>query len=207
MSKTYQTVPQMLSETAGSDDGFADECTKRIAGRRVVKYLSILRALRGLTQNDIAGKFGCTQGRISKLESSVDEDLRLGDLAQYASALGFHVHIVLDCETSTPVHRVKQLAFRIKHELDGLAGLAKKDDKIAQAVSVFFGEAFFNIVKMMQDSAEKLPRKPEDGTPCITFEFCQEIREQMAHQRKVEGESGDEQFLAIGGQVEPVVHA
>ena len=81
MTKTYQTVTQMVRETAGSDDGFAEEFEKRIADRTIVKYLSILRASRGFTQNDIAGKFECTQGRISKLESSADEDLRLGELA------------------------------------------------------------------------------------------------------------------------------
>ncbi len=207
MTKTYQTVTQMVRETAGSDDDFAEEFEKRIAGRTIVKHLSILRALRGLTQNDIAGKFGCTQGRISKLESSADEDLRLGELAQYASSLGFHVHIALQSKTTTPVHRVKQLAFRIKHELDGLAGLAKTDHKIAQAVSLFFGEALFNLVKILQDSAGKLPRKPEDGTPYITFEFCQEIQEEVTHQEEEQGESGEEQLLAIGGQAEPLVHA
>ena len=112
MTKTYQTVTQMVRETAGSDDGFAEEFEKRIADRTIVKYLSILRASRGFTQNDIAGKFECTQGRISKLESSADEDLRLGELAQYASILGFHVHIALQSKNTTPVHRVKQLAFR-----------------------------------------------------------------------------------------------
>jgi len=197
----------MVRETAESDDGFAEELEKRIAARTIVKYLSIQRALRGLTQHDIAGKLGCTQGRISKLESSADEDLRLGELAQYASTLGLHVHIVLQSKTTTPVHRVKQLAFRIKHELDGLVGLAKKDHKIAQAVSLFFGEAFFNLVKILQDSAGKLPRKPEDGNAYITFEYCQETSEQVSGQEEEEGESGEEQLLAIGGQVEPLVHA
>ena len=75
---------------------------------------------------------------------------------------------------------MKSLAFQIKHEMDALASLAANDHVIAKGVSDFFGEAFFNLVNMLQSSAEKLPPRPEDGSPYISFEICTEDIEDSA---------------------------
>lgn len=168
MKKTkYANVAQMVRATA--DAPFADAFERRLHGRRIVKDLTVLRAGHGLSQGDVAEKMGCTQSRISKLESSKDFDLTLGDLAKYASAVGFRVGVVLEPKGSTTVSRVKRLAFQIKDELDRLAGLAQDDQKVAQGVAAFLNEAFFNLVKILQESAQKLPCHPEDGEPLISF--------------------------------------
>jgi transcriptional regulator with XRE-family HTH domain len=166
---THASVPQMVRET--TDAPFADAFEARLHRRRIVKDLMVLRAGRGLSQGDIASKMGCSQSRISKLESSTDFDLTLGDLARYAGAVGFRVGVVLEPRDTTVVERVKNLAFQIKHELDRLAGLAAGDQKIARGVAGFFNEAFFNLVRILQGSAEKLPCDPEDGEPLISFEI------------------------------------
>jgi len=166
----------MVRETS-EDKEFAEALENRIASRKIAKDFAILRAQRGLSQRELADRMGCPQGRISKLEASPDVNLRLGDLAQYAAALGIRLRLVPENQNMTPVDRVKQLAFRIKHELDGMAGLAKDDHTIAQGVSRFFGEALVNLVKMLQDSAGKLPRKPADGTPYIDFEFSEDMEQ------------------------------
>jgi transcriptional regulator with XRE-family HTH domain len=93
---TFTSVAQMVRET--SDDGggaFADALEERLRSRRILKDLMVLRAGRGLSQGDVAAKMGCTQSRISKLESSKDADLSLGVLAGYASAVGCRVKVVL----------------------------------------------------------------------------------------------------------------
>jgi transcriptional regulator with XRE-family HTH domain len=96
---TYQSVSQMVRETC--DGAFADEFDRRLRARTIVKELMVLRARRGLSQADVAEKMGCTQSRISKLESSEDSSLTLGDLARYASAVGFGVGVVLEPRETT----------------------------------------------------------------------------------------------------------
>jgi transcriptional regulator with XRE-family HTH domain len=171
MKKTYKSVAQVVRETA--EGPFAEAFEERLHGRRIVKDLMVLRASRGLTQADIAEKMGCTQSRISKLESAKDIDLTLGDLAKYAGAVGFRLGVVLEPRETTAVGRVKKLAFQIKDELDRLAGLAQEDQKIAQGVAGFFSEAFFNLVRILQGLADKLPCRPEDGESLISFEIIQ----------------------------------
>jgi transcriptional regulator with XRE-family HTH domain len=169
---TFASVAEMVRETT-DDDAFAAAFEGRLRGRGIVKELMVLRAVRGLSQGDVASRLGCTQSRISKLESSADADIRLGDLARYASAVGFRVDVVLESRETTAVERVKRLAARIKDQLDHLAGLARGDRKIAQGVASFFNEAFFDLVKLLQGSAEKLPRDAEDGEPPLSFEILE----------------------------------
>jgi transcriptional regulator with XRE-family HTH domain len=163
----------MVSETS-EGSSFKELFENRLRARRIVKDLMVQRAVQQLSQKEIAEKIGCTQSRISKLETTDDADLRLGDLAKYADALGLRVNIVLESKECTPVSRIKKFAFQIKHELDKLASLAAQDHLIAKGVSDFVGEAFFNLVKILQDSAKKLPSRPEDGNPYISFHICVE---------------------------------
>ena len=64
---------------------------------------------------------------------------------------------------STAVDRVKQHAFSIKRELDGLAKMAGNDSTLRKGIATFFGEAFFNLVRMVSESAKSLPEIEEDS--------------------------------------------
>jgi transcriptional regulator with XRE-family HTH domain len=171
--KARTSVSQMVRETS-EDSSFKELFEDRLRARRIVKDLMIQRAVLDLSQKEIADRIGCTQSRISKLESTHDADLRLGDLAKYADALGLRVNIVLESKEWTPVTRIKKFAFQIKHELDRLATLAAQDHLIAKGLSDFLGEAFFNLVNILQESAKKLPPRPEDGNPYVSFHICAE---------------------------------
>ena len=92
--KRYKSVVEMTRDLS-DDSSFADEVERTIAARRLVKTLLVLRACKGLSQKDIADKLGSTQSRISKLEASTDDALRIGDLRAYADALGLKVKIDL----------------------------------------------------------------------------------------------------------------
>src|SRR5437763_16820059 len=109
---TYTSVPQMVHETS-DDESFADAFEKRLHSRRILKELMIHRVSHGLSQTDIAARLGCTQSRISKLESTTDTDIRLGDLAKYADAVGLRVKIILESKESHAAARVKELGFRV----------------------------------------------------------------------------------------------
>jgi transcriptional regulator with XRE-family HTH domain len=105
--RTYASVVQMVRET--TDAPFADAFEARLRNRRIVKDLMVMRAGRGLTQGDIASKMGCSQSRVSKVESSSDFDLTLGDLVRYASAVGFRVGVALEPRGTTGVGCVNNL--------------------------------------------------------------------------------------------------
>jgi len=168
--KTYSSVAEMVRDIA-DDASFADELENHLESRKIARDLAVLRASQGLTQTDIARKLGCSQGRISKMENSADVDLKLGELAMYASALGLRISVTAERMDRGAVDRVKHHAFRMKEELDHLAELAGNDHGMASGVSAFFGEAFFNLVTILRASARKLPRKPDDGKPYISFEI------------------------------------
>jgi len=97
----FSSVSDLVRETA-ENVIFAGALERRLASRTIVKELMVLRATQGLSQKDIALKLGCTQGRISKLESLTDAHLRIGDLSNYADALGLELRITLE-STERPV--------------------------------------------------------------------------------------------------------
>jgi transcriptional regulator with XRE-family HTH domain len=170
-TKKYHNVSEMLADSAPTEE-FRQEFETQVAKRRVIKHLIALRTAKGLSQKDIADQVNCSQSRISKLEHGVDDDIRLGDLRAYARSLGFSTGFVFSDQKMTAVEEVKHHAFCIKRLMDRLAQLAGRDEKIAQAVSAFFGEAFFNLVTMIQDSASKLPLRPDDDSPYIRIEVA-----------------------------------
>jgi transcriptional regulator with XRE-family HTH domain len=175
--KARTSISQLVRETS-DDPSFTALFEETLQARRIIKDLMVQRATQHLSQGDIAERMGCTQSRISKLESTSDDNLRLGDLALYADALGLRMSIILEPKELTSVSRIKRFAFQIKYELDKLAALAATDHSIAKGVSDFFGEAFFNLVRMLQDSTKKLPCRPEDGSPHISFHICAEDENQ-----------------------------
>lgn len=167
--KQYSSVSDLVRDTL--DDGtFADEFDDLVRRRTVVKQLSALRAARGLSQSEVAERLGCSQSRVSKLESGMDADLKLNDLAGYCSAVGLSVGLVFADENQSIVDQVKAHAAKIHSLLGELATLAHKDDKIAEGVASFLNEAFFNLIQMLQDSANQMPENA-NGKPLIRIEM------------------------------------
>jgi predicted XRE-type DNA-binding protein len=105
--KAYRSVPELVREISGSTS-FADGFESRLVNRRIVKDLMVLRATQGLSQKDVALKLGCTQSRISKLESMTDADVRIGDLSKYAEVLGLELRITFEPTNRSPATRVTE---------------------------------------------------------------------------------------------------
>lgn len=178
--KRFTSITEMVRDVS-EDKAFADDFEKLMEERQVVKTLLMLRAARGLNQQEIAHRLGCTQSRISKLESSSDGDIRLADLCGYASALGLSVEIVLMKKEATIVRRVKFHAAYIKRLMDRLACLAKDDENISCCALAFFGETAFNLLKIIQDAAKvvqnaakKTPGHLNDRAPSFAVEVCED---------------------------------
>jgi len=141
----------------GGDQAFANDLSAHIAERRIIKTLIALRCARGRSQADVAAKMGCSQGRISKLESSMDEDIRVGDIRGYARALGLTTIVGLENSGSRSVDLVKHHAGCIKRLVDNLARMGKSDLVVAEGVAKFFGEAAFNLLNMLDQATKELP--------------------------------------------------
>jgi len=148
----YRDVAEMVRNVV-DEPGFADEFDKRVALRQIVRSLMALRAAAGRSQQDIAAEMKCTQSRISKLEASTDNDLRLGDLTGYSGSLGFTVEIALKPAQWTLADEVKYHAFCMKAILDQMGNLAKKDHSIAKGIARFLNEARYNLGMMIEKAA------------------------------------------------------
>ncbi len=168
-NRQYVSVSELLQDIA-PDREFQAEFEEHVQRRKVIKHLLALRAAKGLAQHDLAEKLGCTQSRISKLENGTDDELRLGDLLRYTGALGLSCGIMLSPRRSTVVEQIKYHAFCIKDRLEHLVNLAGDDQAMTSGAARFLLETVVNVIKMVADSAEKLPKNPETQSPYIRIE-------------------------------------
>lgn len=173
-NKRYSSVSEMLRDLS-DDEQFNQEFDERIAQRGLIKHLIALRSAKDVSQADVAEALGVTQSRVSKIESGVDDDLRFGELKAYARGFNMDIELILADHDRTVADEVKYHAFHIKRLLDRLSKCAERDEGIAQGVTNFFSEAFINIVRLIQDSASKLPRRRQDGLPRICIQIQEAV--------------------------------
>jgi transcriptional regulator with XRE-family HTH domain len=82
--RRFGSVRELLASP--EDQAVRDRLDQLSAQTRLVQELTLMRTRAGLTQAQLAAKMGCTQGRISKIESSLDADLTIGIVQAYARA-------------------------------------------------------------------------------------------------------------------------
>lgn len=164
-TKAYVSVQDLLTNNLGKRHAVTQSVSRRIQSRRLVKKLILARNEAGLSQTALAKKLKCSQSRISKIENGTDDQIRMADLRAYASALQTGMLLSLGEPKQNAVESIKHHAMQIKHHLDQLAALARKDEQISSGVQDFFGETLFNMLKIIEDSAQKLPpvEEPEDN--------------------------------------------
>jgi len=89
----HVSVADMVRAIHADEPEFVESFQARLAARQLVKSLTVMRARAGLTQADMAAKLGCTQSKISKIESGVDVDLRFGEVVAYLKATEHRANI------------------------------------------------------------------------------------------------------------------
>jgi DNA-binding transcriptional regulator YiaG len=90
MDKQYSSVADMLN--AVSDDKKFNETVKKdIQTRQLAKALFAMRCKVGLTQQELADRLNYSQGKVSKIEHSLDTDICIGDIVRYTSALNMEI--------------------------------------------------------------------------------------------------------------------
>jgi transcriptional regulator with XRE-family HTH domain len=129
---------------------------------RLTHALACMRIDAGLSQQQMAEKMNVSQSAISKLESQPDEDLKVSEIRDYCRVTSQRVSVCFG-KPLNHVEAVKGHAFAIREHLSALAGLARQDPEIEQAIQRFFSEAFFNILDILGKCQQELPssKQPE----------------------------------------------
>lgn len=164
--KKYKDVAEMIADVSSGEE-FAREAQEHIDKRFIVHRLYGTRSAKGVSQQEMAERLNCSQSRISKLENSEDEDLRLGDLKKYLAAIGMNLTVFISKKQWRAIDQIKFHAFRIRHILEDLTKLAKDDPEIAKGVHHCHLETLFNLVKLVSESAQGLPDFPQIMPPLI----------------------------------------
>lgn len=167
--KRFASVRDLVKATAPNDTQVR-EFDRRIKGSIIVNALIRTRAAAGMTQADVAEKMACTQSAVSKLEHAADAELTLQDIASYLHATGGRLNLGIGKQPNR-VERIKELAICLKGELECLADLSSNSDdpSIRQSINGFFGEAWFNLFKILCDTTSRLPKEPEESSPLMLF--------------------------------------
>ena len=143
---------------------FSTALSKEIDEKRIAKFLFYLRCKNNLTQKRMAEKIGCTQSKISKIESAYNKELSVQDLLDYGKAMNIELELGYRHPSVKIVDMIKYHAFKIKNLFDQLTALAKDDKELNVAIAKFHVEAFCNIEKMIKGSLAKLTISKEKRT-------------------------------------------
>jgi len=159
MAKQFKNVADLIT-VLSEDENFKKNAVKQISENGLGKFLAFLRCEHRLTQKELAEKVGCTQGRISKIESAKDENLSIKDFIDYGNALGLELEMGFRSKRMRWVDMVKYHAFEMQKYLNRMVDVAKEDKAIEAGVLDFHLEALKNVPTMILDSMAKLPRSP-----------------------------------------------
>lgn len=170
-NKQYAGVAEMLDDILSEDPQLNDELDKFIHDRQVVKCLAATRCANGLSQKDIADKLGCSQSYVSKLESGLDCDLKIGEIEKYLDVLGIDSILLLKPKNQTAIDSIKFHAYKIKTGLEELASLASGDDESAKRVAKTHFDTLLGLVRIVSTSAEKIPVDPITNRPFCRVEL------------------------------------
>jgi transcriptional regulator with XRE-family HTH domain len=182
---THHSSVSAMVRKLSEDRAFAEEFAQRLAERQLIKVLTVLRTRAGLSQQELAEVLGCTQSKVSKLESSNDADVRLGDLVNYTGAVGYEMRVFFVPKGQRTVDEVKTHAFLIRRLLDRLVQLAGQDGVMIKAAARFLGEAAFNLTRLVEEAAAGLPPLPEEPSLPLQVE-APEVEEDKGQPGKTE---------------------
>ncbi len=155
MGEKIANVRELLKRIS-TDDEFIENVQNEIKNRTVSQFLLQIRCEHNLTQNQIAQKIGCSQSRISKIETSCDDEISIDDLLSYAKALKLKLEIGFRHESITIVDLIKYHVYKIKGYLAQLRSLVKGDESLNKGIANFHIEALYNIGKAIIEGLGEL---------------------------------------------------
>jgi len=150
--KRYRTTSEMLEGTGTPQE--LVESVKDVEAQTAVAMLAGMRVSKGLTQKELAEAIGCSQGRISKLETSQDEDLRLGDLLDYTRALDGSLWITIGAPTIA--EHIKLHIRALRGLMEELVNLAGGDQAVGKGINSFLDDVLVETGRLVESSKRSL---------------------------------------------------
>lgn len=157
MAKKFKNVADLIKGLSEGEE-FKKKAVKKISENGLGKFLAFLRCDHRLTQGELAQKMGCSQGRISKIESAKDEDLSIKDFQEYGKALGLELEVGFRSKDFRYVDMVKHHAFQMQKYLNRMSDLSKEDDAMESGVLKFHAETIWNVGRMVLESMAKIEK-------------------------------------------------
>lgn len=149
-----------------TDGTFHDELEGLPADNSVSRALSTLRCSRKLTQEELANRAGYTQSKISRIENSGNDRLKLDDLAMYARAFNMRVSIDFSPESSS-ADAAERLARQIRSGLENMAERVQRevaaDDSARKAYETFLFEMLDLFMGKLEGLRAQTNGSPESG--------------------------------------------
>ena len=153
------TASSVMAELCG-DKTIVQKVETNLVKTRFVTFMSEARVRKGMTQKDVADKMGTSVSKISRLEALNDDDLRLGDIKDYLSAIGLDVSIAILDKSLPTANRIKHYVFEIERLLNHLTSLAKGcegDKSIVDGIARFRGEVLYKFLVKYMSSGKDFP--------------------------------------------------
>ena len=129
----------------------------------VSRALSDLRCSHKLTQEELAERAGCTQSKISRIENSSNDRLKLDDLTMYARAFNMQVSIDFTRESSS-ADATERLARQIRNGLVDVAERARHEGAADEGAKKTYEAFLFSMLELFMDNLEGL-RAHRNGSP------------------------------------------
>ena len=162
MEKHDASVSEMVRDAA-PDKTFHDELEGHLADYNVSRTLCALRCSQNMTQEGLAKRVGCMQSKISRIENSRNDRLKLDDLAIYARAFNMQVSIDFAQESST-ADAIGRLARQITSGLDEVAEKVRHDGTAADGAKKPYETFLFDMLDLFMENLEGL-RTRHNGSP------------------------------------------
>ena len=124
--RTYASVAAML-EGLGASKAHRGDVAELERNCRTTVQLACMRLSAGITQEQMAVELGCTQSRISKLESGTDADLTLKDIRDYCHVTEQLGGLVFG-QSTDPAETISALASILRDELADSIGVGRRSE-------------------------------------------------------------------------------
>ena len=150
------------------DDSVKNLVEEEIDHSQIVNNLLRHRLRKGISQKELSKSMGCDSSKISRMEAGNDLQLKVGDIMQYASALGIDMNVVFEDKTLPVAEQIKSHVFSIHEQLEQLVVIAKQvdgDKLIIDKIKAFYGEVLLNFLLRFTDSHKKLRIVSEHDNP------------------------------------------
>ena len=155
MKNTKENTAAAMAARILHDPNAEARINDDLAKSRLVDWLVMERCKHNMSQSDVAKIMHVSVSKISRLEDSYDDDLRLGELSEYASAIGVKMSMFFSDEKLPIADRVKHCVFRISEMLEHLTKLADKtseDKSLHDEIVRFQGDVLFNFLRQYAKS-------------------------------------------------------